>query len=143
MRRYSVKARTTMAMPVIVDSTGKTAPVEARSWSGVLEAREFGAMCYQPLENDVWDTVESSLDLGHLEAQLRKALAAELGSDLYEEEVEELEDELRKVAEARESEERAWKARLEGDCDKDNEVDGRTSPLGCQAKEELVVDLQT
>nr|XP_045605254.1 pyrethroid hydrolase Ces2a-like [Procambarus clarkii] len=76
-----------------------TAPEEAVPWEGVLDARQFGAMCYQPLENDVWDTVESNVDIDHLEDQLRKALAMELGEELHEEEVEELEDEVRKTVE--------------------------------------------
>ncbi|XP_066965031.1 bile salt-activated lipase-like isoform X2 [Macrobrachium rosenbergii] len=75
------------------------APVEYGSWKGILEAREFGAVCYQPLETDVWDTMESNVDLGHLEDQLKRALVAELGTDLYEEQVEELHDELRMVVE--------------------------------------------
>lgn len=75
------------------------APEEAGPWEGVLDASQFGAMCYQPLENDVWDTVHSDVDLGHLEDQLRRALAMELGQDLYEEQVEELEDEARKTVE--------------------------------------------
>nr|XP_053639879.1 pyrethroid hydrolase Ces2a-like isoform X2 [Cherax quadricarinatus] len=73
------------------------APEEAGPWEGVLDALQFGSMCYQPLENDVWDTVESNVDLGHIEDQLKKALAMEIGEELHEEEVEELEDEVRKT----------------------------------------------
>ncbi|XP_042226837.1 carboxylesterase 1E-like isoform X2 [Homarus americanus] len=95
------------------------APEEASPWDGVLDARRFGPMCYQPLENEVWDTVESNVDLGHLEDQLRKALAQELG-ELHEEDEEEIEDEARKAAEEAQ---RRRKLRKEEEC-KGAEVDG-------------------
>ncbi|KAG0722976.1 Neuroligin-3 [Chionoecetes opilio] len=75
------------------------APEKAEPWEGVKDARSFGPMCYQPLENEVWDLVESEVDLVKFENQLREALKRELGSELYEEEVEEMEDLARKKVE--------------------------------------------
>ncbi|XP_050701319.1 cocaine esterase-like isoform X3 [Eriocheir sinensis] len=75
------------------------APERAEAWEGVRDARHFGPMCYQPLENEVWDLVESEVDLVQYENQLRAALARELGGELYEEEMEEVEDMARKNVE--------------------------------------------
>ncbi|XP_045115752.1 neuroligin-2-like isoform X2 [Portunus trituberculatus] len=74
-------------------------PQKADAWEGVRDARSFGPMCYQPLENEVWDLVESEVDLVKFENQLREALAREMGTELFEEEVEEVEDTVRKKVE--------------------------------------------
>ena len=51
-------------------------------WSAVLDATKFGAMCFQPLETDIWDVVEvverKNVNMKILEKELRIRVENEL-----------------------------------------------------------------
>ncbi|XP_076043347.1 uncharacterized protein LOC143026589 isoform X2 [Oratosquilla oratoria] len=64
----------------------------------LLDATQFGPVCFQPLQTDVWDTVTSKVDLQAEEEELKKALERERGMPLDEDEEEFLENEIRKKA---------------------------------------------